>query len=92
MQSFSTMAWNLTGIFEIIAGIQLPMSKDWLLVLAGVLSVVFGGLVAFYPESGAVAIVAIIGIYALVFGVTFIVFSLRLKGLGDKLAPQTTSA
>lgn len=78
----------LTGIFEVVAGFELPLSKDWLLVLAGAASILFGVLVFFNPGSGALAIVWLIGIYALVFGVTMLVFGIRLRGLGAKLAPQ----
>lgn len=79
----------LTGVFEVVAGFELPVSRDWLLALAGVLSIIFGVLVFFNPGSGAVAVVWIIGIYALVFGVTMLVFGIRLHGLSGKLTAQT---
>jgi uncharacterized membrane protein HdeD (DUF308 family) len=75
----------LTGIFEVIAGFELPLSKDWLLVLAGAASIVFGVLVFANPVGGALAVVWLIGVYALVFGVTLLVFSIRLRGLAKKL-------
>jgi uncharacterized membrane protein HdeD (DUF308 family) len=78
----------LTGIFEVVAGFELPVSRDWLLALAGVLSIVFGVLVFANPGSGAVAVVWLIGIYAVMFGVTLLVFSLRLRGLRSKLTVQ----
>lgn len=80
----------LTGIFEVIAGFELPFEKDWLLALAGALSIIFGVLVFFNPGSGAVAIVWLIGIYAVLFGITLVVFGIRLRGLGNKLASVTT--
>ncbi len=76
----------LTGIFEVVAGFELPLSRDWLLALAGALSIIFGVLVFFNPGSGALAIVWLIAVYALVFGVTMLVFGIRLRGLGAKLA------
>lgn len=75
----------LTGIFEVVAGFELPVSRDWLLALAGVLSIVFGVLVFANPISGAVAVVWLIGIYAVVFGITLLVFGFRLRGLRSKL-------
>ena len=69
----------LTGVFEIIAGFELPFSRDWLWALAGVLSVIFGVLVLISPGSGALAIVWVIGIYALLFGVAAIAFAIRLR-------------
>ena len=74
----------LTGIFEVVAGFELPISRDWLLALAGVISIVFGVLVFVNPGSGALAVVGLIGIYALVFGVTLLVLGIRLRGLGTK--------
>jgi uncharacterized membrane protein HdeD (DUF308 family) len=76
----------LTGVFEVVAGFELPVARDWLLALAGVLSIVFGVLVFANPGSGAVAVVGLIGIYALVFGVTLLVFGIRLRGMRGKLA------
>lgn len=78
----------LTGIFEVVAGFELPLSRDWLLALAGVLSIVFGVLVFANPITGAVAVVWLIGIYAVVFGITLLVFGFRLRGLRGKLATQ----
>ena len=76
----------LTGVFEVVAGFELPVARDWLLALAGVLSIIFGVLVFFNPGGGALAVVWLIGIYALVFGVTMLVFGIRLRGMRGKLA------
>ncbi len=78
----------LTGIFEVVAGFELPLARDWLLALAGAASIIFGVLVFFNPGSGALAIVWLIGAYALVFGATLLAFGIRLRGLGAKHAPQ----
>lgn len=84
-------AWAiLTGIVEIMAGFELPISRDWLLALAGLASVVFGVLVFMNPAAGALSIVWLIGIYAIVFGALLVVLAFRLRGLGAKLASQTT--
>lgn len=80
----------LTGVLEMMAGFELPVSRDWLLVLAGVLSVVFGVLVLFNPASGAVAIVWLIGFYVLLFGVTLVVFAIRLRSLGNVSVAHAT--
>ena len=80
----------LTGIFEVIAGFELPISRDWLLVLAGATSIIFGVLVFANPVGGALAVVWLIGIYALVFGVALLVFSIRLRGLAKKLDAKPT--
>lgn len=79
----------LTGIFEVIAGFELPIKRDWLLVIAGIASIAFGVLVFVYPVGGALAIAWLIGVYALVFGVSMLVFGIRLHSLRGSLATLT---
>ena len=63
-----------TGVLEIVAGIRLRevIANEWLLILMGVLSVLFGFLILIFPGAGALAIVIWIGAYALLFGNTLI--------------------
>ena len=82
----------LTGIFEVIAGFELPLAKDWLLVLAGIVSIIFGVLVFANPIGGALAVVWLIAVYALVFGVTLLVFGIRLHGVAKKLDAKMAGA
>ena len=82
-------AWAfLHGIFEIIAAIQLHKELDdaWLLGLSGLVSVVFGAAILLMPGAGALALVWIIGAYAILFGVILVVLSLRLRKVGASLA------
>ena len=65
-------AWAvLTGILEIVAAIQLRkvLPNDWLLLLGGIASIVFGALMVAFPLAGAVTVIYLIGAYAIVFGV-----------------------
>ena len=78
----------MTGVFEVIAGFELPVKRDWMLVIAGIASIGFGVLVFVYPATGALAIVGLIGVYALVFGISMLVFGIRLRGLRSSLAAQ----
>jgi uncharacterized membrane protein HdeD (DUF308 family) len=50
-----------------------------MLLLSGVLSVVFGVLMAIYPGAGALAMLSLIAAYAFVFGVLLIVLGVRLR-------------
>jgi uncharacterized membrane protein HdeD (DUF308 family) len=81
----------VTGIFEIIAGIRLrkAAAHEWLLLLMGAFSVLFGLLILFAPGAGALAIVLWIGAYALVFGVFLLTLAFRLRGHRHLVAQPT---
>ncbi|MBV9282168.1 MAG: HdeD family acid-resistance protein [Chloroflexi bacterium] len=74
----------VTGIFEFVAAIELAGQLDggWMLGLSGALSAAFGVLVALYPRSGALAIVWIIGLYAILGGVTRLYLAYRVNHMG----------
>jgi uncharacterized membrane protein HdeD (DUF308 family) len=78
------------GVFEIVAAIQLrkELTNEWMLILGGVLSIIFGALLFLNPAAGALAMVWVIGAYAVVFGIMMIALSFRLRGL-RKLKPAT---
>jgi uncharacterized membrane protein HdeD (DUF308 family) len=71
------------GIFEIIAAFHLrrELTNEWLLALNGVLSVLFGILLIAAPGAGALAVLWMIGTFAVIVGILMIVLGFRLKGL-----------
>jgi uncharacterized membrane protein HdeD (DUF308 family) len=76
-------AWAvLHGFFEIIGAIRLrkEIDNEWMLILSGLLSVLFGAFVLIAPGAGALALIWAIGAYTIMFGILFIAFSLRLRG------------
>jgi uncharacterized membrane protein HdeD (DUF308 family) len=82
-------AWAiLTGIFEVITPLAYPMSggRAVLTALAGILSIVFGILIAAQPSSGLLAVVWLIGVYAILFGITYIVMYFESRSLAASLA------
>jgi len=84
----------VTGIFEIAAAIKLrsQLSNEWMLILSGALSVVFGVLVILMPGAGALSILWLIGVYALLFGVMILTLAFRMRGLvsGAQAAARAT--
>ena len=87
--------WGLvTGVLEIATAIRLRkvISGEWLLLLAGIASIVFGVLLLAYPGTGALAIVVWIGAYALFFGVLLVALGFRLRSWGNMQAPPTAAA
>ena len=82
-------AWAVvTGVLEIVAAIRLRrvLDNEWLLIVAGALSVVFGLILIIWPGSGAIGLVWLIGVYAIAFGIVLLGLALRLRGLGRRLA------
>jgi uncharacterized membrane protein HdeD (DUF308 family) len=71
----------ITGVFEFIASLELAgqVKGDWMLGLGGILSVAFGVLVGMYPRSGALSIIWIIGLYAILYGITELMLAYRLN-------------
>jgi uncharacterized membrane protein HdeD (DUF308 family) len=77
-------AWALiTGVLQVIAAIRLRkvITNEWMLGLSGLLSIAFGALMLARPGAGALAVVWIIGWYAILFGLTLTMLGFRLKGL-----------
>lgn len=75
-------AWALVhGIFEIVGAIQLrkEIDNEWMLILSGIVSVLFGLIVLIAPGAGALGLIWAIAAYSIVFGITFIALALRLK-------------
>ncbi len=75
-------AWAIiTGIMEIFEAIELRrvINNEWLLILSGVASVVFGVLLLLFPSAGALALIWLIGIFALLFGILLLVLAWRLR-------------
>jgi len=82
-------AWALIhGIFEIIGAIKIrkEIDNEWWLILSGALSVLFGLAILIMPGAGALALIWVIGAYAIVFGGMLVGFAFRLKkhGHADK--------
>jgi uncharacterized membrane protein HdeD (DUF308 family) len=80
-------AWAIvSGTFEIAAGFSLGENAGSVLlwVLGGIASILFGGLLFIDPASGILAVVWLVGIYAITFGVMEIVLAFKLRGMGDE--------
>ena len=75
-------AWAIaTGILQTVTAIRLrrEIEGEFWLALSGVLSVLFGVLILARPGAGAMSVVWLIGLYAMVFGVTLVVLAFRVR-------------
>src|SRR5437763_9576618 len=69
-------AWAIaTGVMELVAAVRLRkiINNEWLLVLVGIATVVFGFLLLLQPAAGALALIWWIGAWAIVSGVLFMI-------------------
>jgi uncharacterized membrane protein HdeD (DUF308 family) len=79
---FFIAGWAIaTGVFQIIGAIQLrrEIDNEWLLILGGAISVLFGIGILMAPGAGALALLWVIGFYAIVEGIVFVALAFRLK-------------
>src|SRR5207249_11475712 len=70
----------VTGVLEIVAAVHLHRAHgEWLLVLNGVLSVLFGLLVIVWPGAGVLTLPWMLGAYTIFFGVLLVALAVRLR-------------
>jgi uncharacterized membrane protein HdeD (DUF308 family) len=79
---FFIAGWAIaTGVFQIVGAIKLrkEIDNEWFLILGGIVSVLFGIAMIMAPGAGALALVWVIGIYAVIAGALLVALSFRLK-------------
>lgn len=83
-------AWAIVhGIFEIAAAIRLrkEIQNEWLLILSGAISVLFGIFMIANPGAGALAVLWLIGVFSVAYGALLVILSFKLKKhAGPKVA------
>jgi uncharacterized membrane protein HdeD (DUF308 family) len=83
--------WILTGILQIAVAIDFrkALKGELLLIAAGILSVIVGVLLFFYPITGLAALAQVIGIFSIASGIILLVLSAKLA-LSPHRAPAMT--
>jgi uncharacterized membrane protein HdeD (DUF308 family) len=84
---FLAAAWAIvTGVAELVAAYRLRriVRNEWLLILLGVASIIFGIALVIRPDAGLLALVYLIGVYCLLFGVLLVALALRLRSIGAR--------
>lgn len=78
-------AWAIIrGVSEILAAVRLRkvVGNEWLLVLGGIISILFGVILFARPAVGALSVIWIIGVFAIVHGFLLVGLSFKLHRLG----------
>lgn len=86
---FYIAIWAIaTGVLEIAAAIRLrrEIEGEWWLILSGLVSVIFGTVLVAHPGAGALALLWLIGSFAVVFGVLLVVLALKARGFAGRIA------
>lgn len=82
----------IVGTFQIAAAVAFRewLTEEWLLILSGVVSILFGIVLFAFPGEGAIALVTTIGIFSVILGGSLIGLALRLRSLNQ--GPTTRGA
>jgi uncharacterized membrane protein HdeD (DUF308 family) len=89
-------AWAIvTGLAQIATAIRLrqEIRGEWALILGGILSVLFGLLLAVLPGVGILSLIWLIGAYAVAFGVLMLITAFMVRGRisqGDERSRRVT--
>ncbi len=79
----------VNGLLQVAAAIRLrkEIANEWLLILSGALSIVFGVLMVANPGAGALAVLWLIGAFAVVYGALLVVLAFKLRKHAAPPAP-----
>ncbi len=78
----------IAGVFLVMLGykVRAATEREWILYLAGGLSVLFGILVIVNPAMGGLSVILMIATWAIIMGVLKIIFAFKVKNLPERMA------
>lgn len=76
------------GVLEIVIAMHLRkvVKGEWMLVLGGLLSIVFGGILIANPSVGVLAVLWLIAAYAIAFGLLLVILAFKARSFSKQWA------
>jgi uncharacterized membrane protein HdeD (DUF308 family) len=73
--------WLFTGILDIIVAIKVhkAIGSELLLIAGGILSAILGIILLFYPITGIIAVIQVVGIFSIALGIVLVALAIKLK-------------
>lgn len=71
----------VVGVLDIVIAVRLRkvIEREWVLILAGVVSILFGVAVVAFPPAGALALALFVSFYAMTIGILLLVLAFRAR-------------
>ncbi len=84
----------IIGVLEIIAAVRLrrEITNEWFLGIGGAISIIFGIICFIHPAGGILALIWLVGIYAILLGITLVALGFRLRSMRGSQAPTPQGA
>ncbi len=83
-----------TGVMQIISALQLrkEIDNEWMLIIGGIVSIIFGVLLVVFPESSIVTLLWLFAVLSIAFGVMMAILAFRVRNMGGTTTPTRTPA
>jgi uncharacterized membrane protein HdeD (DUF308 family) len=80
----------VSGVVHIVAGLKVrkELPGEWVLILTGILSTVFGVAMGLLPWAGLLSLIWMVGAYSLFFGILFLILGFRLRSIAHTRPPR----
>jgi uncharacterized membrane protein HdeD (DUF308 family) len=77
----------LLGVFLLMLGykVRQATTREWILYVAGALSILFGIVVVMNPAVGSISIVYTIAVWAVIIGVLKVIFAFKVKNMPERI-------
>jgi len=78
----------IDGILAIVAGAASPRGPRWWIIVGGVAGIAVGLFTIYSPGTGVLAVLWLIGFYAIFAGVMYLAVAMRLRSLANRTSPS----